>query len=93
MQILILLDSRLGNMKQVLNDAWMSVWNQDFSSTQLEFAEISRCHEHAQASTVAIFKNFPRFFFNRSPTTPVDDDQHKQKQKESRISMEKLKNV
>jgi hypothetical protein len=42
-----------------------------------------------QASTVAIFKDFHTFASNRSSITPVNDDQHKHQQKESRISMEK----
>jgi hypothetical protein len=43
----------------------------------LKLEEKSKCHEHVQASTVAIFKDFHTFASNRSSITPVNDDQHK----------------
>jgi hypothetical protein len=52
----------------------MNVWKPDFSSTQLDFDEISNCHVNVQASTVPILQEFFTICFNRSSILPADDD-------------------
>jgi hypothetical protein len=68
-----LLDSKPGSVKQVLNNVWMNVRNQDFSSTQLEFEEISNCHVNMQVSTVKIQHELSTILLQQIFTMPTND--------------------
>lgn len=51
-------ESRPGSMKQIFSDEEEDEWKQNFSSTQLEFAEISNYHGSELASTVLDLQEF-----------------------------------
>ena len=83
--------SRSKSWKQMMLDDVEDEWSRSFSSSVLQFQELSNCHECSWMQQFQFFNALAKVLWNRWSTLPVDDGSHKNQQEEWRISMKMMK--